>query len=128
MIYIKGSIHFHPARASGKSGSLKDRMDWELKRQRKQFCQKLKTSREALGLSQRDLALMIGCNQSLVSRVERGMEVDFLLFQRWAGALNTPTNNFLSGEDIKPDPTSYEYLGHTLPEWKLFLTTRRWKT
>jgi transcriptional regulator with XRE-family HTH domain len=132
LIMVKSKrVGGHVRGYSGQSGSHEDRLERDLKRRRKEFRKRIIEARKAVGISQRELAVMIGCSQSLVSRVERGGEVDFVLFERWAAALTAPSFQTFATLDWReratyPLATERHYRGHSIEEWKQFRKLRRW--
>jgi transcriptional regulator with XRE-family HTH domain len=129
---IIGDRGFWQRKHSGQSGSWKDRFDADLKRRRKLFTKALITKREILGLSQSDLARMVGCSQSVVARGEQGKPVDFVLFERWAAILAGSISRFrYLDPGTMTDPKWMDeplYEGKPISEWKFYLKMNHWPT
>ena len=116
-------------RSSGTSGSMQNKLDADAKRGRKRLSKLLKERREAVGISQRVLGVMLGVTQSQVTRAERSGEVDFVLMERWAAALGCPLTVFYTQDPSTLsypvwDPHAYHYRNHSAEDWKVFHATK----
>jgi hypothetical protein len=74
---------------------------------------------------------MLGCSQSLVARVEKGGEIDFVLFERWASILQGSLLRFAtlsSSENLKHpwDGKTQRYRGRTIADWKYYCKHNKW--
>lgn len=64
----------------------------------KELGNRIRTSREALGLSQTKFALMIGMNQGHLSELENGeANIKFLTLVKIAEGLNLPLESLVKG-------------------------------
>jgi transcriptional regulator with XRE-family HTH domain len=91
----------------------------------------LREAREGVGLSQVQLAFMLGVHQSLVSRIEKTGSIDHVLLERFACVCNKKVSDFTSLDNAagsKPSGQEKGWLYYSAPKntWEYLIRKGSW--